>query len=314
MAGLAAAPSASGAPAASADDRWGDVVTLPDIRPDLSTTAVPTGVVTLGDSFSSGLGSGDYVNDCDNTPNAWGNLIFGSAVTDRTMLACSGATIPTVQAQVAELAATPGSGRLITVTVGGNDVGFASELQQCFLSNCTSREALIRSRIDALVDPLAQLYDEIEAAAPGDEVIVGGYPLLVPDPRVRSWCTALTFLLTSSERDMIRRLGVRLNDAIDAAAAQAGVPAVTSDLEQRFVGHEACRNSSSDWIYGLKISLWSSADPDDAVRAMQADAEVEETYVDPQAEIVAGWIRDSFHPTRAGQVAYAAAFEASYNN
>lgn len=306
LVGLAAAPMA-----VADDSPAAEVVTLPAPVVAPSTDAVPTGVVTLGDSFSSGLGAGGYVNGCDNTPNAWGNLIFGSAVTDRTMLACSGATIPTVRAQVDELAANPGSGRLVTVTVGGNDAGFAAELQRCFVSNCTGRETQIRSKIDGLVGPLTQIYREIKVAAPNDTVIVGGYPLLVPDPRSRSWCTALTFLLTNAERDMIRRLGVRLNDVIDTAAAQAGVAAVTSDLEHRFTGHEACRNSSTDWIYGLKISLWSQ-DLDTAVEAMQVDAQVEEYYVDPQAEIVAGWIRDSFHPTRSGQVAYADAFEASY--
>src|SRR5699024_2251344 len=134
-------------------------------------------------------------------------------------------------------------------------------------------------------------------------------PLLVPDPDERTWCTALTFLLTDAERDMIRRLGVELNDAIDEAASRAGVQAVTTDLEQRFEGHEACRNSSSDWIYGLKISLWSAAQ--DSLETMRADPEVQEHYVDPQAEVVAGWIRDSFHPTVNGQIAYADAFEAA---
>lgn len=297
------------APQASASAPGEGAVTLP--APP-GAAAVPTGVVTLGDSYSSGLGSGDYINDCDNTPNAWGNLIFGSAVTDRTMLACSGATTATIGGQVDALAATSGAGRVVTVTIGGNDVGFASELQECFLSNCTSREATVLAKIDALVDPLADLYSEIQAAAPNDDVIAGGYPLLVPDPDVRTGCTALTFLMTNAERDMIRRLGVALNDAIDAAAAQAGIPAVTTDLENRFVGHEACRNSSTDWIYGLRVSFWSS-DEDAAIASMQADPDVEQIYADPQAEIIGGWIRDSFHPTRPGQAAYAAAFEAAYN-
>lgn len=57
-------------------------------------------------------------------------------------------------------------------------------------------------------------------------------------------CYALTSLITSAERDMIRALGVRLNDVIDQAAAQADMTAVTTDLENRFTGHEACRNST----------------------------------------------------------------------
>ncbi|QTX05626.1 GDSL-type esterase/lipase family protein [Agromyces archimandritae] len=271
---------------------------------DAARAAVPTGVVTLGDSFSSGLGSGGYYNDCDNTANAWGNLIFGSSVTNRSLIACSGATMPTVRAQLASI--PTGSGRLITVTVGGNDMGFANELKDCFLSNCTDREATLTAKISALVGPLTQLYREIRSATPNDRLIVGGYPLLVPDPGVQSSCSALTFLLTSAERQMVRRLGVQLNDAIDRAAAAAGVPAVTTALETRFAGHEACKNSTS-WINGLKITLWSSVDGVDRLTN-----EAEEVYIEPQAEIVAGWIRDSFHPNGPGQTAYAAAFQAAY--
>lgn len=264
----------------------------------------PDAVVTLGDSYSSGLGSGDYYNDCDNTPNAWGNLIFPDTVTSRTLLACSGATIADVQGQVTQLAGLPSSGnRLVTVTVGGNDAGFADELANCFLSDCTDNRAELEGRIDGLVAPLAGLYDEIQAAAPGDRVLAGGYPLLVPDPDVRGWCYALTFLITSAERDMIRALGVRLNDVIDQAAAQAGVTSVTTDLETRFTGHEACQNSSSDWIYGL--SLFSKAGG----------------LEQPGGPVVAGggrvgvqadFVRDSFHPTRTGQQAYADSFEAAH--
>lgn len=61
----------------------------------------------------------------------------------------------------------------------------------------------------------------------------------------------------SAERDMIRSLGVRMNDVIDRAAAAAGATSVTTDLEVRFTGHEDCQNTSNDWIYGL--SLFSAA-------------------------------------------------------
>ncbi len=267
-----------------------------------AAVAAPDAVVILGDSYSSGLGSGNYYNDCDNTPNAWGNLIFPATVTSRTLLACSGAAIPEVQGQVAELAGLPSSGnRLVTVTVGGNDVGFADELEGCYFSDCTGRRGIIEDRIDGLVGPLTDLYDDIQAAAPGDRVIVGGYPLLVPDPDVRGWCYALTFLITSAERDMIRALGVRLNDVIDQAAAQAGVTAVTTDLENRFTGHEACRNADRDWLWGLSLS--GAAGPQGEVLA---------SYYDPRSGIEGDFVRDSFHPRVKGQRAYAAAFEAAH--
>lgn len=270
------------------------------------TAAVaPNAVVTLGDSYSSGLGSGGYYNDCDNTPNAWGNLIFPETVTSRTLLACSGATIPDVQGQVATLAGIPSSGnRLVTVTVGGNDAGFADELVNCFLSDCTRNQAVLEGRIDGLEGPLTSLYDEIEAAAPGDRILVGGYPLLVPDPDVRGWCYALTFLITSAERDMIRTLGVRLNDVIERAAVAAGVTPVTTDLEVGFTGHEACQNSNRDWIYGLSLSGGFAANGQQPAGPVVAGG--------GRVGVQADFVRDSFHPTRTGQQAYADSFEAAH--
>ncbi|WP_158564253.1 SGNH/GDSL hydrolase family protein [Jiangella anatolica] len=263
----------------------------------------PSAVITLGDSYSSGLGAGGYLDDCDRTPQAWNNLIFGSAVTDRTLLACSGAAIPDVAQQVQQLAAIPGAGdRLITVTVGGNDAGFADELVNCLVSflSCTRREAELTALIGSLHQPLVQLYDSVQAAAPGDEVIVGGYPMLVPDPAVRDDCPALTALLSDSERLMLRRLGVLLNDVIDAAAADAGVESASDEVVDVFDGHEACANDPGDWLYGLKISWTDATEPTTASAS-------------PQWDVVSAFVRDSFHPTANGQAGYAVAFEEAWD-
>lgn len=289
--------------------------TSPPVRPN----DVPTGVVAMGDSYSSGLGTGDYLDDCDRTTNAWGHLIFGDAVTERALLACSGAALPDMPAQLSALTALDDAagGRLITLTVGGNDVGFADELINCLTSfvSCTEREPVLLARVDALVTPLAALYDEIEAAAPGDELIVGGYPYLVPDPAVRSDCPALTNLLSVSERQMIRRVGAALNDAIDEAAALAGVRSAASSLETVFDGHEACGNDPQDWLWGLKLTWpWdaagrSAAAAAGATPAPQPEGETSATVFDPQWDIVAGFVSDSFHPNPAGHAGYAEAFE-----
>lgn len=286
------AANASAAPLRPADGAKPAVVVAAD---------VPSAVITLGDSYSSGLGAGGYVDDCDRTPNAWNNLIFGSAVTDRTLLACSGAAIPELTAQVQQLAAIPGAGdRLITVTAGGNDAGFADELTDCLVSlfSCTWREAELTVLINSLHQLLVQLYDSVKAAAPGDEVIVGGYPMLVPDPAVRSDCSALTGMLSNSERQMLRRLGVLLNDVIDAAAAQAGVGSASDEVAAVFDGHEACANAPGDWLYGL---FWTAAT--EPTLASSAEA---------RWEVASELARDSFHPTMNGQVGYAVAFEEAW--
>ncbi|WP_298329611.1 SGNH/GDSL hydrolase family protein [Haloactinopolyspora sp.] len=308
MAALVVATGAA-APASAATDAEPQAAAGQEVT---AVSAAPDAVIALGDSYSSGLGAGDYQDDCDRTPRAWGNIIFGEAVTDRTLLACSGAQIPEVRAQIEQLAELPGEsgGRLITLTVGGNDVGFADELINCLTPfvSCLDREAVITQRIDALHDPLVDVYTSIQAAAPGDEVIVGGYPMLVPDPAVRSDCAALTGLLSTAERQMIRRLGVALNDAIDAAASAAGVRSAATELEQGFDGHEACANGADDWLYGLKISWpWAAADGSTAGPGPSASYE-------QQWEVVAGFVSNSFHPTVAGQSGYAAAFEQVWLN
>lgn len=258
--------------------------------------AVPRAVISLGDSYSSGLGAGGHTGECDRAPEAWGLTIFGDAVEDRTLLACSGAGIAEVAGQVEQLAALPdeAGGRLITVTVGGNDIGFAEELVRCFTPfvSCVDRERVIAGRISRLREPLAELYRSITDAAPGDEVIVGGYPLLVPDPGVRDRCRALTPLLSDAERRMIRRLGAALNDVVDSAAAEAGVRSAAGELEGAFAGHEACANGPSDWLNGLKLSLGSDDNP-------------------PRGrwDLAAAFVEESFHPNLAGQSGYAAVFE-----
>lgn len=262
--------------------------------------APPAAVVSLGDSYSSGLGAGGYEDDCDRTDRAWGMIVFGDAVIDRTLLACSGADVPEVAGQVEQLAtlSAEAGDRLITVTVGGNDIGFADELLRCLtpLVSCLGREPVIAERIDALHAPLVTLYDAIQAAAPGDEVIVGGYPLLVPDPAVRPRCPALTGLLSVAERQMIRRLGAALNDAIDKAAADAGVRSTAAPLEETFTGHEACANGPNDWLYGVKLTLGDGASPSP-------------TPGDPRWDVIVSLVKESFHPNLGGQGGYADAFE-----
>lgn len=308
LGGATAAGAHAGAPAST--DAAGSGV----IPASVNTVEAPDAVVSLGDSFSSGLGSGAYEDDCDRTPRAWSMIIFGDAVTDRTLLACSGAEVADVREQVVQLAALPGEpgSRLITLTVGGNDVGFADELITCLTPfvSCLDREPVIQARIDGLHDELVDLYRSIQAAAPGDEIIVGGYPMLVPDPSVRSDCRALTRFLSEGERQMIRRLGVELNDAIDAAAEAAGVRSASTELEEVFDGHEACANGPDDWLYGLKLSWPDGADGPDAA---QPDGDrspgAEPTPFETRWDVVVGFVSDSFHPNVAGQTGYATAFE-----
>jgi hypothetical protein len=118
------------------------------------------GYVALGDSYSSGEGAGQYgwnsqlPNDnCDRSPNAYGPLLDSDrALGPLTFVACSGAitadmfdpnhegniNINTNQPEDPQLNALTADTKTVTLTMGGNDVGFGHVLAQCLFGEITS--------------------------------------------------------------------------------------------------------------------------------------------------------------------------------
>lgn len=217
----------------------------------------------LGDSYSSGEGSPPYsgATGCYRSTNSYAYLL-GTGIPTPTMIACSGAITDdidkTVQnsglpgTQLQQLQRSSLNNALITLTIGGNDIGFASELENCIfgLSSCTSRQATISQKITALEPRLVQVYQEIRQAAPGADIIVLGYPLLLAAANIADCHNPLVHVgLSGSEMTMIRTLADQLDHVIAQAAAQAGVVAASSEVEQAFAGHEACTGlQSNEWI------------------------------------------------------------------
>jgi lysophospholipase L1-like esterase len=217
----------------------------------------------LGDSYSSGEGAPPYsgVKGCYRSVNSYGNQL-GQGAPVPVIIACSGAVTDDIDkitqnaglsgTQIQQLQRDPLANSLITLTIGGNDANFASELENCIfgLHACTSRRAAISQRIAALEPRLVQVYREIRNAAPGADIIVLGYPLLTAAPDVASCHNPLIKAgLSKSEMGMIRELAGQLNKVIAQAAAQAGVVSAVSQVEQAFAGHEVCtKNQQAEWI------------------------------------------------------------------
>ncbi|HEU5229133.1 MAG TPA: GDSL-type esterase/lipase family protein [Ktedonobacteraceae bacterium] len=218
---------------------------------------------TLGDSYSAGEGSPPYsgVTGCYRSTHSYAYLL-GAGIPTPTMIACSGAVTDdidkTVQhsnlpgTQLQQLKSSPLSNALITFTIGGNDIGFASELENCIVSfsSCTSHKASLSQKITALEPRLVQVYQEIRQAAPGADIIVLGYPLLLAAANIADCHNPIIHTgLSGSEMTMIRDLATQLDQVIAQAAGQAGVVAATTEVEQAFAGHEACTaNESNEWI------------------------------------------------------------------
>ncbi|MDW4574341.1 SGNH/GDSL hydrolase family protein [Microbacterium sp. M3] len=224
----------------------------------------------VGDSFAAGVGAGSYLDtSCYRSSKSYPKLLDADA--DKllsTFVACSGANTAAV---VAQTGAVPAGAALVTVTVGGNDVGFADVMQNCFVlpnSTCASKIAAgsAIAASDAFAANVAGVITAIRAKAPAARVVVAGYPLLF-------WENASGVNPKYSWADEVNDQTVALNDVIERVAVANG--AVFVDVEDDFAGHGV--GSTAPWINDWS---WLST-------------------------------TNGFHPTASGYVAYAAAIRAA---
>jgi lysophospholipase L1-like esterase len=152
----------------------------------------PTGsakYVALGDSYSSGEGNSPYIaeaGDCHRSlDSAWPTLLAEALPSQLELtanIACSGATTEaltgTFKGQPPQLEALQKlSPKIVTVTIGGNDIGFASTLQDCRFNDCvrSGKLAYTASAIESARGYLPLYYEKIaKAAGTGSRVIVVG--------------------------------------------------------------------------------------------------------------------------------------------
>jgi lysophospholipase L1-like esterase len=205
--------------------------------------------VALGDSYASGLGAGSYISDgtsCSRSTNAaaylWKNANSPSSF---TFAACSGAT--TSDVLNSQLASVNSGTTLVSLIIGGNDVGFASTMEACVIwgtSTCVSDvnadEAQAKSVLPGRFD---NVLSSIKAKAPSARIVFMDYPDFY-DLNV-SFCVGLS---STSHAKIDEGINV-LDSLIQQAAARNG--AVFADARSAFSGHELCDGSgwlnSVDW-------------------------------------------------------------------
>ncbi|MEU0133736.1 SGNH/GDSL hydrolase family protein [Streptomyces sp. NPDC006296] len=213
--------------------------------------------VALGDSYSSGVGAGSYTSesgDCKRSTNAypylWNNA---NAPASFAFVACSGATTSTVSSS--QLGALSSSTTLVSLTAGGNDVGFADVMQTCVLQSeatCVSRVNTAVSEVqNSLPAKLDSLYAGIRSRAPQAQVVVLGYPRFY---QLSGSCIAG---LTETERGAINNASDVLNGVLAKRAADAGF--TFSSVVDEFTGHEIC--SGDAWIHSVTVPVTNSYHP-----------------------------------------------------
>ncbi|WP_432558117.1 SGNH/GDSL hydrolase family protein [Granulicoccus sp. GXG6511] len=213
----------------------------------------------LGDSFSAGVGTGSPATSCFQSPEGYPALIANATGWDLDYLACSGATISGIAAQVDQL--EPGTD-YITVTAGGNDVGFSNVLLACALQPDEACAAAVAYAESIAASPqfaagLAGLFGKINLAAPDATVVVVGYPNLFKHDDCLDGQA-----FTRAEFKLLNQATDRLNAVIKAQAEAAGL--VFADPTPAFKGHASC--ARVPYVNGLtdQVALFELFHPNDA--------------------------------------------------
>ncbi len=268
---------------------------VPAVGATAQAASVP--YVALGDSFSSGEGNPPFDGSCHRAqeggsayPRMLPSLV--GYVAAPSFHACTGAVVADVtlrgqphrRGQRAQVEYVSPSTRLVTLTIGGNDIGFAEIVRKClFRRDCTEGPLAetVRGRLSTIGARLAGAYRLIrERMDPGGYLLVGGYPrLFLPGPN--AGCERL---ISRKEAEWIDSLTIQGNAKVARAVADATASAgnvAYVDVTERFAGHELC--SEDEWLHELHFSLREGLNP----------------------------FKGSYHPKKSGQHAYAEAFAAA---
>lgn len=237
-----------------------------------------SGYVALGDSFSAGVGAPPYDESsgrCDRAERSWPHVLDeqDEGIELLELRACGGARVEhllspwTNREQPAQI---PSEARddvgLLTVTIGGNDVGFGDIVAQCVLGDCSELpdgeefRAALAELTDTLVD---DLYPALHAAFPDARIVHVGYPRLTP---LTGDLPPECLWLSEAERPAAVAIVDRLNGAIADAAAVSEREVEFVDLADALAGHELCTEDS--WVNAISLDAERAHPTADGYTAM----------------------------------------------
>ncbi len=210
--------------------------------------------VALGDSYSAGVGAGSESGSCDQSPNAYPALwATAHSPASFKFAACSGArTSDVISKQLSSL--SPAT-TLVSIAIGGNDVGFSSIMQTCVLDSTSSCQSAVAGGEKIADNTLPGLLDttlaDIRADAPNAQVVVLDYPDFYD---LGAW---LCLGLSSADHQALDNGIDDLDGVIKASAARAGD--TFADVRSQFSGHELC--SGSAWLHSITWPIGDSYHP-----------------------------------------------------
>jgi len=254
----------------------------------------------LGDSFAAGVGAGTSINELGQSAEAYPVVLAGGDNLNLNLnfLAVgSGVTTETVAAD--QIPLIPDTTQQVTLTVGGNDLGFVPKATACFTypTACALSDADL-VKLGTLTESLSANIAAIHAAAPAATIYVTGYPLLfqaAQTPDDSGLCVAGDtptgpLGISEAQADALDADAVALNSAIKSAiTGPTHRYANYVDVTAAFTGHGLC---------GTPSYTSQAPNPDSYINPVHVTATGVDVTTGP------------LHPTAAGQQAYAASIRA----
>lgn len=234
-------------------------------------TAGPDHYVALGDSYTAGPGIPNQIPEalgCGRSDHNYPHLVAAALGVERfTDVSCGSATtahmteeqpLPDGLSNAPQLDALRSDVDLVTLGIGGNDIGFGE-----IIANCVARSVLLPvtapcrahytrsgdelgARIAATAPKVAAVLAGIRQRAPAARVLVVGYPVILPAAGPGCWP-----LMPIAVGDVawLRTVEGQLNAMLAEQAAAAGATFV--DTYTSSVGHDLCRLPGTKWVEGL---------------------------------------------------------------
>ncbi len=248
----------------------GGALLLAVVTANAAAAAPPGKYVSLGDSYVSGPLIPDQVNlGClrsdENYPSLVASADGASAFADAS---CGGATTDDMTQSQADgpitvngpqLNAVTSDDALVTLGIGGNDIGFVNIIATCaaesltnpFGSPCTAHYTSggtdqLAAEIDATAPKVAAALQAIHQRAPQAKVVVVGYPDILPEYNNGCWPLEP---IAYGDVSYLRSTEKRLNSMLAEVAAANNAQYV--DTYTPTIGHDVCQLPGTKWIEGL---------------------------------------------------------------
>jgi lysophospholipase L1-like esterase len=225
--------------------------------------------VALGDSYTSGPLIPDHaVSGClrssHDYPALVAAVIHPASFTDAS---CDGATTASMthaqtilgHTAAPQLAALSPDDTLVTVQIGGNDIGFGSIVATCAIlsltdlsgSPCAKHYASggtgrLARAIARAAPKVAAVFRGIRRRAPHARVLLVGYPDILPASGDGCWPQVP---VASGDIAYLRGVEADLNRMLAAEATSHGTTYVNTYADS--TGHDACQGPGVRWIEGL---------------------------------------------------------------